>query len=189
VSANRYNSIVETMKGTVVNLVTLSTFGTVPGLITVPAPPLPFAWGVSVGGTPRLRFDLRDVPNIRSVGMFSNLADGLAPRACEIDVSWRAIDNALNIVGNAMVTISGIYPVALNRMESQSLFREFNSPAARQTLQANIALGATATALVVGHAGAQWQFEAWSMASAWNAAELSLGIELEVEHTFPLLPP
>lgn len=191
-SANRYNSIVETMKGTIILPTVLSTFGTVPGTITVPAPMFTVPCrGTGIGGLFAEEFDLNDVPNILTIGLWSNLADGLSPInwptsvSPAVTVEWYAIDGGGSPIGAPLARILTYYPQALNRQEAQNFFRVFNNAATRAALENRITLGAVATRLDVSLGGAM-SFDAYSMSSAWNVATFMLEVQLEVEHTLPL---
>lgn len=195
--SNRYNSIVETLKAPCLNPDTLSAYGAAGATIAIPAGSL--VSNTSMGGSspddavPVYNFDIRDVPAVKAFGIFCSLGDGLAVQkqntadGMPFFLNWYAV-NALGVnVGNPIVTVP-LYGTLFNTYETVDLFRLFNSPAARAILTARIASGATNTRLRIVFEQ-QWDFAAYSMATAWDAAFLSIDIHCIVEHTFPLEAP
>lgn len=197
--SNRYNSIVETMRAPLFDAQSppdLGDFGSIPGVVNIPVSNSPYwflgASGSDAGGGAAGIgfFDLRDIPMIRDIGIWSNLADGLAPDP-EIDrmmIMWDAVDGLGADMGH--IAWVNVPTITLNTQTPYEVFREFTSEASRQRLASFVAAGAAATRLVMrpGESIVSWPFAAYSMSANWSIAKLQMHVQATVEHTFPLKP-
>lgn len=184
--------IVETLKAQVIEAAPLMTFGAVPGPITV-APSafltLPELTGAASSGSyDATRFDIRDIPAIKQVGVFSAIADGLAPSGSSYNsigfwLSWIALNDNTHVE-----TLARTYFTAqnLNELSEYDLFNIYSSPGVLNLLRLSIAnYGANNTALSFEASGeVGWNFDAYSMDAAWGAATFSLWVNCVVAHTF-----
>jgi hypothetical protein len=192
------NSIVETMKVPAIAGGAVSLFGTPPGLLQIPQNQFISAVALHgifpLTGAEPFKFDPRDIPNIRNIGVYSALAQYLLPsgqteNSLGFKIEWTAYvsGNLLGVLASIDFTVQN-----LNEPEAYATFPLFSSPAILADLAAKVALGCNETRLnfTVAPAGGNppWRFAAYGMPAAFSAAILSLWVKAEVEHTFPLIP-
>lgn len=191
-----YNPIIETMQAQLIEPAAVSSFGTVPGLLTIPGSAFQAANPQFVGMSGLYKFDIRDCPAIKQVAVFSSLADGLAPQKgtdedgrAAVRVSWRAYDAA--DVAVATLASFTVYLNTFNAYFEYDAFPIFSSSEVRTAWLDAIQNGAVYTRLdfdpPLGEQ--EWTLAAYSMSSGWNAALLSLYAHVVVSHTFPLVTP
>lgn len=194
--SNRYNSIVETMRAPVITdeAAVLGDFTTgLPGTVLVPGADMNAVSQLEGAGsspaTPARFFDIRDVPFIREIGVFSSLADGLAcaPALPNITIAWIAVNAASDEVGHLTQVSVPVY--VLNTLSTYELFQYFGGNGVNALMRSAVAAGAVASKLVfqLGESLPDWPFSAYSVGAAWQAAPFQMYVQATVEHSLPLL--
>ncbi len=183
-SANKYNSITETLQGELLTASqALSVYATPPAAFTVPG--ADFATPTLQNASLYKYFNIKDIPIVQGAGIFCSIGDGLAPNPhVDFTVSLIAVNNVGVTVGT-LITFDFPFCTNMNSLTAT----DFAGPtiaAIQASLPGFIASGATSLALVVGAVGAGWDFAAYSMAPGWAAALLQFIPNVIVEHTFPL---